>query len=503
MKLANFGGVLSTMAFSDHVSTRKIKKSPSSEDKTTESEDKTESSTNLVETNRVVDEEGEKFLRKIMLRPGIHIMVKMGYGNNIEHLKTVFTGEISEVKAGSIVEIVAQGFQSELQNDFGGFLEEDWISNLRHLIPFVSHPHTRSFLNVINYILLGDIASSKKLLRKGMSHLGEPIQFSPRKKGGPFSERTQSWDYGTTDNDISRTLGGEFDTVVGFQETMRGDTYSWLSESLERNYFGFSGFDLSTNIYNTSSNHASVNVANEWLVTNGPVIDGLREVTRYMPNFIVTVVPYKQDATLFIGDPAGVYQFRPPTEEESQYQVKYNFGSKYKQQEREFGKHAKYNMLFQQINNLSNAIKRRVGQYNRIKTIELLHIDELVETTGYKRIIAARTPGGEAIASEQSKSRTHWEDEDLERLVYNVYFNPWVKGDSGNKKNHIDEVHANLLGIFLNLSEKDIQDNYYNLAKLSQQVGEFYLNSESHPSAGSSPEDMYTFYELCLKYNDM
>jgi hypothetical protein len=494
MKLANFGGVLSTMAFSDHVSTRKIKKSPSSEDKTTESEDKTESSTNLVETNRVVDEEGEKFLRKIMLRPGIHIMVKMGYGNNIEHLKTVFTGEISEVKAGSIVEIVAQGFQSELQNDFGGFLEEDWISNLRHLIPFVPHPHTRSFLNVINYILLGDIASSKKLLRKGMSHLGEPIQFSPHKKGGPFSERTQSWDYGTADNNISRILGGEFDTVVGFQETMQGDTYSWLSESLERNYFGFSGFDLTRNIYNTTSNHASVNMANEWLVTNGPVIDGLREVTRYMPNFIATVVPYKQDATLFIGDPSGVYEFRPPTEEESKYQVKYNFGSKYKQQEQEFGKHAKYIVLFQQINNLSNAIKRRVEEYNRIKTIELLHIDELVKTVGYKRIIAAETPGGTAIASEQSKSRTHWEDEDLERLVYNVYFNPWVKGDLGNKKSHIDEVHANLLGIFLNLSKENIKDNSKQLTKLSQQIGEFYLDSKSHPSAGSSPEDMYMFH---------
>jgi len=498
MKLANFGGVLSTMAFSDHVSTRKIKKSPSSEDKTTESEDKTESSTNLVETNRVVDEEGEKFLRKIMLRPGIHIMVKMGYGNNIEHLKTVFTGEISEVKAGSIVEIVAQGFQSELQNDFGGFLEEDWISNLRHLIPFVPHAHTRSFLNVINYILLGDIASSKKLLRKGMSHLGEPIQFSPRKKGGPFSERTQSWDYGTTDNDISRTLGGEFDTVVGFQETMQGDTYSWLSESLERNYFGFSGFDLTRNIYNTTSNHASVNMANEWLVTNGPVIDGLREVTRYMPNFIATVVPYKQDATLFIGDPSGVYEFRPPTEEESKFQVKYNFGSKYKQQQQEFGKHAKYNMLFQQINNLSNAIKRRVEQYNRIKLIELLNTgDRFVGS------LRAATLDGRAVhASEQSKSRTHWEDEDLERLVYNIYFNPVVLGNriiEARPGETSLRVHANLLGIFLNLSKEDIRDNFVSLAKLSRQIGKFYLDSRSHPMAENSdawsPGKTYYIYK--------
>ena len=503
MKLSNASGVLSSMSFSNYTHAKKIKNSPGENNEDGGIDMETASSTNVQESIRLVDDEGERFLKKIMLRPGIHIMVKMGYGNNIEHLRTVFTGEISEVKSGSIVEIIAQGFQTELQNNFGGFFDENWMETLRHWVPDLwtdEWDKKYSFLDIINYIILGDISRSKKLLGKGMSHLGEDLQVAPYRKGHQWAERNKKWGYREGSNEITAILGTE--TVAEFRS--KGDNFSFFDNFMEYQYYGFKGYDLTRNIYTTSSNASEVSITNEWLVTNGTVIDGLREVTRYMPNFIATVVPYRQDATLFVGDPAGVYEHRPPTEEEKKYLIKYNMGSKYKNQDRELQRHNKYMILFDQIKRLSIDMGITIDSYNRIKIMELLRSGKLSTRPKITSVIyrGSRIEIPSHIDTQYKSKIKYYNDleaighgdEDLERLVYSIYFNPVVLGNRTIEAR--PGVHANLLGIFLNLSKEEIRDNFASLAKLSRQIGKFYVNSHSYPISKDSdswtPYDSYT-----------
>ena len=314
MKLANFSGVLTTMQFTDFKHTTGVKKSyseagniqPNKEDRIT-----------------IVDEAREKFLKKIMLRPGVHIMIKLGYGNNLDSLKTVFTGEIAELKPGPIVELVAQGYQTELHNEFGGFMEEGfWESGLSVFEGGLDESLKFGFMKIINFILLSNDKQNKRLAKNNMMHLGEAFSTRSRQKG-LFGKYDPNYNYYNRKLNKVETILGE-PTTQDFIADSQGEMFSWFDSWLESQYFGFAGTNVSRNIYIADSNNTDINVTNEWLITNAPVIDSLREAVRYMPNFIATVVPYEQDATLFIGDPTNIYQYRTPNEVEHKYEVKMN-----------------------------------------------------------------------------------------------------------------------------------------------------------------------------------
>jgi NADH:ubiquinone oxidoreductase subunit len=363
MKLANFSGTLSTQSFTNYQHYIKIRE-PSSEENS-----KTAPTTNQTTVVSVVDEEHEKFLKKIMLRPGIHIMVKMGYGNNIDHLKTVFTGEIAEVKAGSIVEIVAQGYQTELHSQFGGFMEESWTENFGAIFEWGEDESNKfNFLKIINYILLENDGEAKRLLRGGMKHLGKPFSSESYQKG-LWGDVNSKYDYADSSNDIRRILGSEYETTQDFLADAQGEEFSWFDSLMESRYLGFSGNDVTRNVYIASSNNTNINLTNEWLITNAPVIDSLREVVRYMPNFIATVVPYHQDATLFIGDPTGPYQYRKPTAKESEYNIKFNAGNMMARRDQANFKdlNNEYNLLIREINKLNSSVQADIDYYNAKK----------------------------------------------------------------------------------------------------------------------------------------
>lgn len=316
MKLANFSGVLTTMQFTDFAYTTDVKKSAQNQNRKNN-----QVTAGKKEPRATVDEAREKFLRKIALRPGVHIMVKLGYGNNLDTLKTVFTGEIAEVKPGPIVELVAQGYQTELHNEFGGFMEEGfWESGLSIFEGGVDETLKFGFSKIINYILLMNDGQNKRLSKNNMMHLGEPFSVNSYRKG-VFGKINPDYEYDSF-NQIQQYLGAR--TVQDAIAEAQGETFSWFDSFMESYYFGFSGTDISRNIYVATSNSSSINIANEWLITNAPVIDSLREAVRYMPNFIATVVPYEQDATLFIGDPANVFQYRKPNRVEHNYEAKFN-----------------------------------------------------------------------------------------------------------------------------------------------------------------------------------
>lgn len=356
MKLANFSGVLTTMQFSGFEDSVEVKSSSDNPEKNAE-----ENQPNNAEVIKVVDDAKEKFLRKVMLRPGVHIMVKLGYGNNLDTIPIVFTGEIAEIKPGPIVELVAQGYQTELHNEFGGFMEEGFWETGAHAL--VDNKNLKfGFMKIINFILLENGNQNRRLSRNNMIHLGSPFSLRSSRKG-ILGKIDANYSYDKI-NSITRILG-EYRTQEDFLADAKGEMFSWFDSWLESTYFGLSGTDVTRNIYVATSNNSDINVAQEWLITNAPVIDSLREVTRYMPNFICTVVPYEQDATLFIGDPCNVYQYRKPTKKEQEYNVKINkIRTGLKNQDLYKTLNSDINRVVDQINDKVVDLRKRIDAAN-------------------------------------------------------------------------------------------------------------------------------------------
>lgn len=356
MKLANFSGVLTTMQFSSFEHSVEVKSSSDNPEKDAE-----ENQPNNREVIKVVDDAKEKFLRKVMLRPGVHIMIKLGYGNNLDTIPTVFTGEIAEIKPGPIVELVAQGYQTELHNEFGGFMEEGFWETGAHAL--VDNKNLKfGFMKIINFILLENGNQNKRLSRNNMIHLGNPFSVRSYQKG-LLGKIDPNYNYNKI-NSITQILG-EYRTQEDFLADAKGETFSWFDSWLESTYFGISGTDVTRNIYVATSNNSDINVAQEWLITNAPVIDSLREVTRYMPNFICTVVPYEQDATLFIGDPCNVYQYRKPTKKEQEYNVKIDkIRTGLKNQDLYRTLNSDVNRVVQEINGKVLGLRKRIDAAN-------------------------------------------------------------------------------------------------------------------------------------------
>ncbi|MBT3888969.1 MAG: hypothetical protein HOF66_06795 [Nitrosomonadaceae bacterium] len=322
MKLANFGGVLSEMKFTDYSHFVNYSEWSERREKYTKKQVK------------VVDDENERFLRKILLRPGITIMLKMGYGNNLDTLKTVFTGEISEVKPGEITEIIAQGYQSELQHDYGGFYEEGWFDDFATYGEKIDKKF--GFLQIINFMLIGDSKQGSKP-RNGMRHLGEPLDLYAENVG-IFGRRDSRYSYDDSSpnsarNQLREMFGSnsDYSSMQDILGDSQGDWVTWGDRWVEQWWTGFSGRNLNKNIYVATNNNTMINMTSEWLVVNQPVISALREVVRYMPNFICKVVPYQNKGTLFIGNPDGPFQYRPPTEIETKLRNRidrYDFASR-------------------------------------------------------------------------------------------------------------------------------------------------------------------------------
>lgn len=234
------------------------------------------------------DDEGEPFLSKFKITYGTHIVVKMGYAARPEDLKTVFTGAVAQVGGGSSITLIAQGFKTELFNNVGLFneafnpLDEHETSNLR---------------SVINHILMknGDTP-----------HLGRVITLRD-----PYSEES------------ARLYNEFYGPDSGFDKS---GTWGFLThplQSLAERLGGKEVTDIGRNIYYDSSNSFS----SEFAIPTMPAFNAIKEAVKYIPNYIVDVVPYGVDATLFVGDPNAHYKYRESTEEERRIHSEASQGS--------------------------------------------------------------------------------------------------------------------------------------------------------------------------------
>lgn len=67
-------------------------------------------------------------LETVVLKPGVRIHVRMGYGADASRLPVVFNGKIAEIDVGDVVQVIAQGDGIELSNQLNTLGEIDAVS---------------------------------------------------------------------------------------------------------------------------------------------------------------------------------------------------------------------------------------------------------------------------------------------------------------------------------------------------------------------------------------
>lgn len=295
----------------------------------------------------ITDELDYKSPDRIKLDVGTNIVIKMGYGNNPDTLKTVFTGAIAEIEPGAITTIVAQGYKSELFRQVNLYTGRSFSE---HLLKQLIEKKDISAVNpnALIYKILESLASTPTLSLHasagGIPHLGHYISFNDYIKASNtikeyFTDSYQKTrDENLKSNDVlnSSNLVGGTSIVSGLLLAKFG------SKKLGITAIGAGiadiGFGGSNNLRNFIQRYSDefmhTNVMRNVFITNDATKDGffntlfqswiadgdgwncLKEVSRYKIGYITEVVPYGNAATLFVGKPEQPYHYKPITNRE-------------------------------------------------------------------------------------------------------------------------------------------------------------------------------------------
>lgn len=126
-------------------------------------------------------------LESIRLKPGVRVHLRMGYSANPNSLQTVFNGTITEVRAGDIVEVIAQSDAIELSpylnttnknghsgdGELGGGINTGlWMSEPRDLMVRLLSMGSSTFKESLGHATQGMIFSENKF---GIRHFGQML----------------------------------------------------------------------------------------------------------------------------------------------------------------------------------------------------------------------------------------------------------------------------------------------------------------------------------------
>jgi len=213
------------------------------------------------------------FLGSLDIKPGVKIIVKMGYGANDRDLKIVFIGKVVEMSAGPITELVAQSYGAQL-----------------------SHEITKMHFGVLNSRKEhGDIASAVLDAIPSLDGLGKPslLGLNPVNYSG---RRSAFYDGTLFDRFLMSNITTRVNTTL-FQEDNPRDENIYLP------------VDLIPDI--------TKNVTFDWIVYNQTVWQALHELSLYHDNTIPIIRPYNDgmfstldDAreTIVVGKKSGWYK---------------------------------------------------------------------------------------------------------------------------------------------------------------------------------------------------
>jgi len=251
-------------------------------------------------------------LNTLMLKPGARIHLRMGYGSNAYRLPVVFNGVITEMNAGEIVTIMAQGDGIELCNKLrvspGDTNESGWFITKKTIEPrdFMCGLLTSkgSFLqNLANRVSGGVFYNSNPL---GIVHFGVTSM--------PDAVLLRRWDmfnkfedYGECGQNIYCSAGiNTLSQWVYTEGTKKGQEFGFRWNWVDINGSG-QGIGDEPNV--------RINLFDKtpWGV--------MQAFAHACPDYIVTVVPFEFRSTVFYGKPWwGVID---------RYKYKYYYDTKY------------------------------------------------------------------------------------------------------------------------------------------------------------------------------
>lgn len=209
----------------------------------------------------------EQSLEEFVLKSGTIIKVKMGYSSDPDLLDTVFTGTITEVNGGDMIEVIAQGFGAELMQT----------------CPKSSY----SIETIYGFGLLTKLITSAEA-----THLGRVQWFPEHYHSSMNASRRKIW---------SNTLGKYIEPTwyrrfrgVNFFLSLTNDTKDdniYIPPFAERFWYRFK--------HGKSS----------FVTKNKTIWDVFREMQIRTPGYITTVVPYDNRATVYFGPSDFLYRY--------------------------------------------------------------------------------------------------------------------------------------------------------------------------------------------------
>lgn len=230
------------------------------------------------------DDEREDYLTRMRLQTGTGIIIQAGYSSDVDGLKTVFTGQITEIEPGKIMRFIAQGYKTELDQEVSVT-----VDNGNHRVAINKLMRIgQEKKNLTPH--LGRVFDSRDV---GADRLREMFGSEADRTGtlglqgpGGFIART----FGYTVNDITRNVW--VDSNVGPDGAL-AQLWTDIKETFSRDSQTDRG-EQEFHFYNQTA----------W--------QGLQEMTRHIPGTICAVRPFDAEATCFFGYPDQPYQFRTP-----------------------------------------------------------------------------------------------------------------------------------------------------------------------------------------------
>lgn len=233
------------------------------------------------------DDEGEGFLKRMKLQTGTGIVIQMGYSSDVNSLKTVFTGSITEIEPGKVIRFVAQGYKAELDQDVDIVIDRDNNAEAVRELVQIGVPSMKNPTPHLGRVYDStDLDQAMKIQLWGSYALQETGVFGLQGPGGLWAQ----W-FGQYVNSSLRNV---------YVQSTNG-TQNWFGRQLQN----FSEWRLWQAIGFGSADE-------EWHFSSKTAWQGLQEMTRHMPGTIVAVRPYDNEATVFFGQPEQPYQFREP-----------------------------------------------------------------------------------------------------------------------------------------------------------------------------------------------
>jgi hypothetical protein len=219
----------------------------------------------------------------------------MGYDPDPDRLETVFTGRISQVQMGQVVQIIAQGYKTELLNELSFKAEDESYANIVRTI--FQHLDGEGHYKDLNDSLIDE-------RKNGTPHLGTRVDMaSPEQR--KEHNRTMKYLFG---QDVIYGSGGFHNTgPFGFNFLKVFSEADVPEVTVDgRSYIDL--FSAKPSRYRNINLKAFVEDKKDfWVTTYQPGFDALLEMTSFMPGWVCDVVDYDHLATLYIGPPEGEY----------------------------------------------------------------------------------------------------------------------------------------------------------------------------------------------------